>query len=129
MHVLLDTHILLWALLTPDRLDSAALALIEDEQNKIWFSAASIWEIGIKAALRRDDFKARPGSVTQSAIDTGFTEMPVCADAATRVESMPFYHRDPFDRLLIAQALHAPAQFLTADAVLKQYSELVTLVG
>lgn len=129
MHLLLDTHVLLWTLLTPERLDSAALALIEDEQNKVWFSAASIWEIAIKAGLKRDDFKARPEAVNQFAIDTGFTEMPVSAGAALRVESMPLHHRDPFDRLLIAQALHAPALFLTADAILRQYSELVTLVG
>lgn len=129
MHLLLDTHVLLWALLTPERLNSEGLALIEDKQNKVWFSAASIWEIAIKAGLKREDFKARPEAVTQSAIDTGFTEMPICADAAMRVESMPLHHRDPFDRLLIAQALHAPARFLTADAVLGQYSELVTLVG
>ncbi len=129
MHLLLDTHVLLWALLTPGRLDGAALALIENKQNKVWFSAASIWEIAIKAELKRDDFKARPEAVNEFAIDAGFTEMPVRADAALRVETLPLYHRDPFDRLLIAQALQAPAHFLTADATLKQYSELVTLVG
>ena len=128
MRLLLDTNILLWALLRPARLDAATLAMIEDEQNAVLFSIASIWEIAIKSRLGRDDFNARPEDVYRFAIGAAFEELPVLANAAIRVADLPLHHRDPFDRLLVAQAMAGPMRLLTADAVLAQYSELVTLV-
>lgn len=129
MHFLLDTHILLWALLTPARLDSRTQALLEDDENEIVFSAVSIWEVAIKARLGRNDFKARPEAVMQYARNTGFVELPVHAAVAAQVVDLPLHHADPFGRLLVAQAMAGPLRLLTADPVLVQYSELVTLVG
>ena len=129
MRFLLDTHILLWVLLTPARLSQQAQALIKSGSNEVMFSAASIWEIAIKVRLGRGDFTARPEAVARNARDVGFAELPVCASAAACVADLPLHHNDPFDRLLVAQAIAGPMRLLTADAVLTQYSELITLVG
>lgn len=129
MRLLLDTHLLLWALATPQRLDATTRAALEDAANTVLFSAASLWEIAIKAGLGRVDFAFDPQQILQAALETGFTELPVRAQAAIRVGSLPPLHRDPFDRLLIAQALTEPARLYTADPALPAYSELVTLVG
>jgi len=128
MRVLLDTHILLWALDQPARLDKATRDVLEDPANEILFSAASIWEIAIKVRLGRADFPLRPEAIAESARTTGFIELPVRAAAAARVVDLPLHHRDPFDRLLISQAIAEPARFYTADTALTRYSELVTLV-
>ncbi len=128
MRLLLDTHVLLWALVSPERLDATTRAVLEDPQNEVLFSAASLWEIAIKAALGRPDFVCDPGQILQAALDTGFVELPVRAAAAVQVAGLPPHHRDPFDRLLIAQAMNEPIRFYTADAALPVYSELVTLV-
>lgn len=93
------------------------------------FSAASIWEIAIKAELRRADFVARPGVVAQEALEIGFVELPVRSMVASRVADLPPIHRDPFDRLLVAQALSEPATLFTADDQLVPYSQLVQRVG
>lgn len=93
------------------------------------FSITSIWEIAIKSRLGRDSFNARPNDVYRFAIGAAFEELPVLADAAIRVAELPLHHRDPFDRLLVAQAMVGPMRLLTTDAVLMHYSELVTLVG
>jgi PIN domain nuclease of toxin-antitoxin system len=129
MRLLLDTHILLWALDHPARLDSGTRALLEDPANEVLFSAASIWEIAIKVRLGRADFPMRPEAIAQAARDTGFAELPIRADAAARVADMPLHHRDPFDRLLVAQAMAEPMRLYTADPLLPPYSDLVTLVG
>jgi PIN domain nuclease of toxin-antitoxin system len=129
MRILLDTHILIWAITTPERLEPEARAAILDTGNEVLFSAASIWEIAIKAALRRTDFVARPEIVAQEALDIGFAELPVRSIAAARVADLPMLHRDPFDRLLIAQAIEEPAILFTADAHLASYSELVKQVA
>lgn len=126
--MLLDTHVLLWALGEPDRLDAATRALLEDADTEVLFSAASIWEVAIKARLGRADFAACPREVAEAARETGFAELPVRAAAAALVAELPMHHRDPFDRLLVAQAMTEPARLWTADAALRPYSELVTLV-
>ena len=113
----------------PARLSGQTQALIRNGANEVMFSAASIWEIAIKARLGRDDFTACPEAVARNARDVGFVEMLIRADAATRVADLPPHHRDPFNRLLIAQALDAPARLLTLDAVLCRYSDLVMLVN
>ncbi len=129
MRLLLDTHVLLWALGDPGRLDAGTRDLLEDSGNTVLFSAASIWEIAIKAALGRADFAVRPEQVVQAARMTGFVELPIGADAAARVAGLPAHHRDPFDRLLVAQAVAEPAWLLTADPLLPPYSELVRLIA
>lgn len=129
MRILLDTHILLWAVSTPERLSAQARAAILKSDNEVLFSAASIWEIAIKATLRRADFVARPDVVAEEALEIGFVELPVRSNIAARVADLPLIHRDPFDRLLIAQALVETAMLYTADRTLLAYSELVTAVG
>jgi PIN domain nuclease of toxin-antitoxin system len=129
MRVLLDTHVLLWTLAAPDRLDPPARALLEDPANDVLFSAASIWEIAIKARLGRTDFSVRANEVVAAARESGFEELPVHSAAAALVADLPLHHRDPFDRLLIAQAMSEPARFYTADPRLPCYSELVVLIG
>lgn len=128
MRLLLDTHVLLWALDAPARLDGMTRDLLEDAANDVLFSAASIWEIAIKARLGRADFTVRPEQVAREARLTGFIELRVSAEAAARVADLPLYHRDPFDRLLVAQAMAEPARLYTADPLLTPYSELVTLI-
>ena len=125
MRVLLDTHVLLWALIAPKRLGKEARAAIESPDNDVLFSAASIWEIAIKSALKRTDFRVAPDAIVTAAIETGFTELPVRSAAAIQVAKLPPHHRDPFDRLLIAQAITEPATLYTADSQLEVYSELV----
>ena len=129
MRLLLDTHVLLWALGRPERLGAETRDWLEDPANTVLFSAASIWEIAIKAGLGRPDFPQRPERVAEGARATGFVELPVHGDAAARVATLPPHHRDPFDRLLVAQALHEPARLVTADPLLAPYSELVTLIA
>lgn len=128
MVLLLDTHILLWALDAPERLPPDVAAQIESSETMVYFSAASIWEIAIKMALGKVDFHFSPEDIAQAAKETGFVELPVSAAHGAKVAHLPPHHRDPFDRLLIAQALLMPAQLLTADSALPPYSELVRLI-
>ncbi len=125
MRILLDTHILLWALTEPAKLNREARAALEDPDHDVLFSAASVWEMSIKAALGRSDFQVSPTAIVEAALSTGFTELPVRSAAALKVAALPHHHRDPFDRLLIAQTMTEPAALYTADAQLAAYSELV----
>jgi PIN domain nuclease of toxin-antitoxin system len=127
MRILLDTHVLLWAISTPERLSGETLSAIENAES-IFFSAASIWEIAIKAGLGYAGFTARPEEVAEEAHDIGFVELPVQSSIAARVMTLPRLHRDPFDRLLVVQAMALPAILFTADRHLPAYTELVQLV-
>lgn len=129
MRLLLDTHLLIWALSDPSRLSSGTRDLLENTGNDIFFSAASIWEIAIKAGLGRVSFAHRPGDIARAALVTGFEELPIRSDAAEKVEELALLHRDPFDRLLIAQALCGPLRLVTADTQLVPYTDLVMLVS
>jgi PIN domain nuclease of toxin-antitoxin system len=124
LNVLLDTHLLLWALLQPAKLKSRARSLIE--QNEVFVSAASIWEISIKSSLGK--LKANPLVVLKALKPAGLLELPISGDHAAKVFELPVLHRDPFDRLLLAQALSEPFMLLTDDDVLGQYGEYVTVV-
>ncbi len=128
MRLLLDTHVLLWAVDRPQLIDAATRGQLEDPNNEVLFSAASIWEVAIKSGLRRADFLAEPQQIAEAARTIGFTELPLTAAVAALVADLPLHHRDPFDRLLVAQAMALPARFYTADVVLRLYSELVTLI-
>ena len=127
MRLLLDTQALLWALDTPERLGKAH-ALIVDPANEILFSAVSIWEIAIKFALKRASFTHPPEAILAGAITTGFVELPLYSNVTARVAYLPSHHRDPFDRLLVAQAIDERTPFYTSDAQLEVYSELVRLI-
>lgn len=122
---LLDTNVLLATLLAPERLPQEVVAGVSDSSNTVYFSSASIWEIAIKRSLNRADFDFSPEDIHRLAQDTGFTELTVKGEDCYRLVNMPWHHRDPFDRLLIAQAQSLPAYLLTTDGVLSQYSELV----
>ena len=125
MRLLLDTHLFLWAVTGSPRLKSAARRMIE-EADEVYVSAASLWEIAIKAGLGK--IAADPGELVGAIGASGFVELPVRATHAAAVAQLPLHHRDPFDRLLIAQCLIEPLRFLTADAALAQYSVVVTVV-
>ena len=113
------------ALAEPRRLDRETRVTIESGDTEVLFSAASIWEIAIKAGLGRSDFAFDPAEIVQAALDTGFTELAVRSNAAALVGRLPLLHRDPFDRVLVAQAILEPATLYTADQQLVPYSELV----
>lgn len=125
MRLLLDTHILLWALDTPDRLPQSLRMQLESPSVEVCFSAASIWEIAIKSALGKVKFHFSAIEIAEGAKLTGFVEIPVSSEHAAGVARLPMIHTDPFDRLLIAQTLALPARFVTADTTLAGYSELV----
>lgn len=122
---LLDTNVLLATLLAPERLPPEVVAGVSDSANTVYFSSASIWEIAIKRSLNRVDFDFSPQDIHRIALDTGFTELTVKGEDCYPLANMPWHHRDPFDRLLIAQAQSLPAYLLTTDGALCRYSELV----
>jgi PIN domain nuclease of toxin-antitoxin system len=128
MKVLLDTHVLIWALSEPGKLSENSRLILEEAQNEILFSAASIWEIALKKRIGRAEFAFAPDQIAKAATESGFAELPVFANAAALVEQLPLHHRDPFDHLLIAQAMSEPARLFTVDPVLAQYSELVIIL-
>ena len=128
MRALLDTHILLWAIGGSRRLPRQVRQAILDPANEILFSAASIWEIAIKSQVRRGDFAADPAEIATAAIDSGFDELPVRAQHGALTARLAMHHRDPFDRLLIAQAMTEPARLITVDARLRRYSDLVLVL-
>jgi PIN domain nuclease of toxin-antitoxin system len=128
MKLLLDTHLLLWAAGQPNRLSVAARKLINGPANKLLFSAASIWEVAIKRGLGRSDFQADPRLLRRGLLDNGYGEVPVLSDHVVAIESLPPIHKDPFDRLLVAQATVEGITLLTADSVVAQYPGPVQMV-
>ena len=125
--ILLDTNTLIFALLEPHRLPDEAAKIVKDRKNDVLFSAASIWVIAIKAALGRASFKHNPSAVVIVALDSGLIELNGCSDAAIVAAAFPMHHKDPFDRILVAQAVVEPAKLLTSDRILARYSPLVQL--
>ncbi len=121
MKLLLDTQLLLWAAGQPERLSSRAKRQINNPDNELLFSAASIWEITIKATLGRDDFSVEPRVLRRALLDNGYIELPVTSEHAVSIDTLPLLHKDPFDRILLAQALVEGIPFLTADAQLAAY--------
>jgi PIN domain nuclease of toxin-antitoxin system len=119
--LLLDTQILLWAAGQPERLSAAVRRQLNDRRNELIFSAASLWEIAIKNSLGRDDFRVEPRVLRRALLDNGYLELPVTSEHAVNVDSLPPLHGDPFDRLLLAQALVEGITLLTADARLARY--------
>ena len=122
MKLLLDTHLLLWAAGDPDRLSHAARALIEDPENELIFSAASLWEIAIKHGLGRADFQVNSRVLRRCLHDNGYSELPITSEHAVAIDSLPLIHKDPFDRILIAQATVEGITLLTTDSLVAKYS-------
>lgn len=125
MRCLLDTQILLWALCQPEKLSPALRDRLCDGRNQVFFSAVSIAEIAIKSSLGRPEFPFHADELAHAARDTDFLELPLHTRHAQRLAALPWRHRDPFDRLLIAQAVEEGLRFMTADPLLSAYSDLV----
>jgi PIN domain nuclease of toxin-antitoxin system len=126
MRLLLDTHIFLWAVAGSPLLKPAARRLIESA-DEVYVSAASIWEVVIKARLGKINADAQ--KLADAVEASGFVELPVSAAHAAGVARLDLHHNDPFDRILLAQALAEPLRLVTVDEMLAKYSELVLLVG
>jgi len=123
--LLLDTHVVLWAAGQPERLSDSARTLLTTPENMLFFSVASIWEIVIKRGLGRDDFKVNPRRLREMLISHGYAELAVGAEHVLAIESLPPIHKDPFDRLLLAQAQTEGMLLLTVDATVSKYKESV----
>lgn len=121
MKLLLDTQLLLWAAGQPERLSSDANKLLQSPQNDLLFSAASLWEIAIKRSLGREDFRVEPRLLRRGLLDNGYTELAISSQHAVSIDSLPPLHKDPFDRLLLAQAMVEGVTLLTSDAQLALY--------
>jgi PIN domain nuclease of toxin-antitoxin system len=119
--LLLDTHLLLWAANEPKRLPKAARVLIEDLDNDLLFSAASMWEITIKSSLGREDFRVNARLLRRGLLDNGYTELPITSEHAVNVDHLPSTDKDPFDRILVAQATVEGITLLTNDHKLANF--------
>lgn len=121
MKLLLDTHLLLWAAGQPQKLSPAARKFLDDPRNELLFSAASLWEVAIKRGLGRDDFQVEPRLLRRGLLDNGYFELPITSAHTVALDSLPPIHKDPFDRILVAQATVEGIALLTSDSVVAQY--------
>jgi len=125
MRLLLDTHIFLWYLAASRKLTKSVLTRIE-MADVVYISAASIWEAGIK--IKQGRLEANIDDLYEGIVSSGFVELPISAKHSVMAANLPEHHRDPFDRMLIAQAMCEPLRLITADGLLRQYSELVEVI-
>ncbi|WP_033923745.1 type II toxin-antitoxin system VapC family toxin [Piscirickettsia salmonis] len=121
MKYILDTHVLLWAASDSPKLSSEVRLLLSERGNELFFSAASLWEIAIKNSLGRKDFKVEPHLLRRGLLDNGYSELVITSEHAVGVSGLPSIHKDPFDRILIAQAISEGFTLLTADELVVQY--------
>ncbi len=122
MKLLLDTHLLLWAAGQPERLSASARRLLEDEENALLFSAASLWEITIKSDLGRTDFQVDPRLLRRALVDNGYIELPITNRHVVSMKGLAPLHKDPFDRMLVAQAIAEGISLVTTDPAVARYS-------
>lgn len=128
MKLLLDTHLLLWAAGQPQKLSKRARLLISSSDNELFFSAASVWEVVIKRTLGRADFKVDVRVFRRGLLDNGYSELHINSEHALALDQLPQIHKDPFDRILVAQAMTEGITLLTADSRVAQYPAPVRLV-
>ncbi|MBU2808261.1 type II toxin-antitoxin system VapC family toxin [Acidithiobacillus ferrooxidans F221] len=128
MKLLLDTHLLLWAADSLERVPVGARALMADLENELLFSVVSIWEVAIKSGLNRPDFQVDARLLRRGLLDNGYVELPISGEHAVAVDALPSIHKDTFDRLLMAQATVEGFVLLTNDATLSRYPGSVRLV-
>lgn len=121
MRLMLDTHLLLWSVGVSARLSAEARRLLEDATNTLLFSSASIWEIAIKASARRRDFSVDARLVRRTLLNSGYIEVPVSGEHAVAIADLPLLHRDPFDRILVAQSITEGITLLTGDRQIARY--------
>lgn len=129
MKFLLDTHVLLWAAGEPERLPSDARALLDEPENELLFSAASFWEVAVKRGLERPDFRVDPRLLRRGLIDNGYSELAITSAHAVAIDSLPPLHKDPFDRILVAQSTVEGITLLTVDPLVARYPCPVRMVG
>jgi len=125
VNFLLDTHVALWAIADSPKLSKKARDMIESPRSSIWISAASVWEISIKHSLGRGDIPVSGQDALRYFRGSGYRFLPVDPEHAAAVEDLPTHHHDPFDRILIAQALIEPMRLLTHDSMMARYSDTV----
>ncbi len=121
MKLLLDTHLLLWAAEGFEHLPPDAQALMTPPENELFFSVASLWEIVIKCGLGRKDFQVDPHLLRRGLLDNGYYELPILSEHAVAIGTLPPIHKDPFDRLLVAQAIVEGITLLTSDTYVAEY--------
>lgn len=122
MRALVDTQLLLWAAEKPERLSTAAFELITSASNELNYSLVSLWEVAIKASLRRSDFEVHPAVLNRGLSANGYRELAIRAEHIVALIGLPLFHKDPFDRMLVAQAAVEGLTLLTADAALSRYA-------
>ncbi len=122
MRLLLDTHVLIWAAIDGNKLSKAAVQLIDDEAKTLYFSAASFWKLIIKGAERTGAF---PAVLRKVLLDAGYLEFPITSDHGLAVGNLPNHHRDPFDRIMVAQALAEGISLVTPDSAMHAYSHTI----
>lgn len=122
MKLLLDTHILLWAASGSKQLSDNAVGLLENPENELLFSVASLWEIVIKHGLGREDFRVDVHVLRRGLLDNGYSELPILSNHVMAIAGLPAIHKDPFDRVLVAQAIAEGVTLLTADPLVAQYT-------
>jgi len=128
VRLLLDTHILLWAAVEPERLSETARSLLEDNNNELMFSAVSLWEIAIKTSRGREDFRIDAGLLRRNLFENGYAELAMTGIHAAAVANLPLLHKDPFDRMLVAQAISEGVTLVTADPAVAKYPGPIRLV-
>ena len=121
MNLLLDTHVALWAITDSPKLSKAARELIASPKTVVWVSAASVWEIAIKHALGRGDMPVTCQDASRYFQESGYRFLPIESEHAIAVEGLPAHHQDPFDRILIAQAISEDITLLTTDSMVARY--------
>ncbi len=126
MKLLLDTHMLLWA--AAGTLPGKAESLVVDANNTLYFSSASMWEIGIKKSLSRSDFRVEPEVLRRGLLDNQYNELCITSLHALAVNDLPMLHKDPFDRMLLAQAKSEGISLLTSDSIMREYPGPVLFV-
>lgn len=128
MNILLDTHVLLWAASEPERLQPRARELLLDDDNRLLFSSASIWEVAIKSRLGRHDFQVDARRFGRLLLAHGYQEIAISSEHALTASELPDHHKDPFDRMLIAQARVEGCSLLTVDTAMACYGRPVVTV-
>ncbi len=129
MKILLDTNILIWVTASPEKVPENILHQIQDTKNTIFFSAASIWEIAIKHTFGKPDFFFNPLIIHQALVENNYTELPITSNHAIAIQHLQKIHKDPFDRMLIAQAIAENMLLMTADQTIVKYPAPVLFVN
>lgn len=128
MNLLLDTHVALWAITDSPKLSKKARELIESPKSSVWISAATVWEIAIKHGLGRGDMPVSSQDALRYFRESGYRFLPVEPEHAAAVEDLPAHHGDPFDRILVAQAIVEPMRLITHDPVVARYSDTIIVI-